>query len=188
MTIDERVAALPANGRELLADRLRRLGALRTEAEPAGGKRLLAYVAPRPGQSIDAAELRSFLRARLAEPMVPSALVVLARLPATASGKIDRLALPVPDEVQEVAPPAADRPRTPEERALAALWAEVLGLPSVGVDQDFFTLGGDSILLLRLCARARELGWTLSPRAVLEHATIAELAARLGTPPQATPR
>jgi aryl carrier-like protein len=63
--------------------------------------------------------------------------------------------------------------------ALADLWAEILGLDAVGVDEDFFALGGDSILLLKLCARARELGIALSPRALFAHPTIAELAAAL---------
>ncbi len=173
MTFEERVAALPKDKRMLLAERLRSLGVL--SGEPAGGKRLVAYVSLRPGQDADPAGLRGFLRERLPEPMVPSAFVVMDELPVTPSGKVDRRALP---PALEALPGAA--PRTPAEVALADLWAEVLGLDHVSVEEDFFTLGGDSILLLKLCARAREQGLALSPRDLFTYPTIAELAARSG--------
>jgi aryl carrier-like protein len=178
MTFEDRVAALPADKRALLAERLRRLGALPDRPEPAGGKRLVAYVAARPG-GVDPAELRGFLGARLPEPMVPSAFVVLDELPITPSGKLDRRALPAPEAAHGTAPAAA--PTTPEEVALADLWAEILGLDAVGVDENFFAIGGDSILLLKLCARARELGIALHPRDLFARPTIAELAARRAT-------
>ena len=174
MTFEERVAALSADQRALLADRLRRLGAA-GGSEPAGGKRLVAYVVPRSGHEVEPAGLRGFLRARLPEPMVPSAFVVLDEFPVTPSGKLDRRALPVPETHGTPASPA---PTTPQEVALADLWAEVLGIDRVGVDDDFFALGGDSIRLLKLCARARELGIALTPRDLFEHPTIAGLAAR----------
>ena len=179
MTFEERVAALPKDKRALLADRLRGLGLLSGESEPAGGKRLVAYVSRRPGQDADPAGLRGFLRERLPEPMVPSAFVVLDELPVTPSGKVDRRALPAPEAMQDATAPGT-APTTPEEVALADLWAEVLGLDHVSVDEDFFTLGGDSILLLKLCARARELGLALTPRDLFAYPTIAELAARSG--------
>jgi aryl carrier-like protein len=175
MTFEERVAALSAGQRALLAERLRRLGVAPGRSEPAGGKRLVAYVVPRSDHEVEPAGLRGFLRARLPEPMVPSAFVVLDEFPVTPSGKLDRRALPVP-ETQGT--PASAVATTPQEVALADLWAEVLGLDRVGVDDDFFALGGDSIRLLKLCARARELGIALTPRDLFEHPTIAGLAAR----------
>lgn len=186
MTFEERVAALPKDKRALLADRLRGLGLLSgvisEESEPAGGKRLVAYVSLRPGQDADPAGLRGFLRERLPEPMVPSAFVVMDELPVTPSGKIDRRALPAPEAARDAIAGTSGgvAPRTPAEVALADLWAEVLGLDHVSVDEDFFTLGGDSILLLKLCARAREQGLALTPRDLFAHPTIAELAARSG--------
>jgi aryl carrier-like protein len=175
MTFESRVAALSADQRATLADRLRRLGAAVDGAEPAGGKRLVAYVVPRSEHEVDPNGLRGFLRARLPEPMVPSAFVVLDEFPVTPSGKLDRRALPVP-EAQGA--PVSAAPTTPREVALADLWVEVLGLDRVGVDEDFFALGGDSIRLLRLCARAREVGISLTPRDLFENPTIAGLAAR----------
>ncbi len=182
MTLEQRVAALPMDQRARLAERLRKLGAPLAGAEAAesSGKRLVAYVVPRAGHDADPAELRGFLRAQLPEHLIPSAFVVLDELPLTASGKLDRQSLPAPEESRIAATSAGAAPSTPAEAALAGLWAEVLGLDSVRVDQDFYTLGGDSILLLKLCARAREMGWSLAPRAVLEHSTIAELAVHIG--------
>ena len=175
MTFESRVAALSADQRASLADGLRRLGAAPGGPEPTGGKRLVAYVVPRADHAVDPAGLRGFLRARLPEPMVPSAFVVLDEFPVTPSGKLDRRALPVPETHGT---PVSAAPMTPREVALADLWAEILGLDRVGVDDDFFALGGDSIRLLRLCARARELGIPLTPRDLFEHPTIAGLAAR----------
>ncbi|MFL6234421.1 MAG: phosphopantetheine-binding protein [Thermoanaerobaculia bacterium] len=175
MTFESRVAALSAGQRASLAERLRRLGAALDDSEPAAGKRLVAYVAPRSGHAVDPVGLRGFLRARLPEPMVPSAFVVLDELPVTPSGKLDRRALPAPEAHGM---PVSAAPTTPEEVALADLWAEVLGLDRVGVDDDFFALGGDSIRLLRLCGRAREMGIALTPRDLFESPTIAGLAAR----------
>jgi aryl carrier-like protein len=175
MTFEERVQALSADQQALLADRLRRLGAILDTHEPAGGKRLVAYVVPCSDHEVDPADLRGFLRARLPEPMVPSAFVVLDEFPVTPSGKLDRRALSVPETHGT---PAAAVPTTSQQVALADLWAEILGLDRVGVNDDFFALGGDSIRLLRLCARARELGIALTPRDLFEHPTIAGLAAR----------
>lgn len=179
MTLEQRVAALPADRRARLADQLRWMNAL-SDAAGSSGKRLVAYVVPRAGHDADPAELRGFLRSRLPEHMVPSAFVTLDEFPRTASGKLDRRALPAPEVSRAAAAPAAAAPSTPAETALAGLWAEVLGLDSVRVDQDFYALGGDSILLLKLCARAREIGWALAPRAILEHSTISELALHIG--------
>ncbi|HEY0640462.1 MAG TPA: amino acid adenylation domain-containing protein, partial [Pseudonocardiaceae bacterium] len=140
-----------------------------------GHPRLVAYLVAdgRPGS----AELREALRRELPEHLVPSAFVRLDRLPLTSSGKLDRGALPAPDldgdahrETTHVAP------RTPMERELAAVWAEVLGVERVGATDNFFGLGGDSILSIQVVSRARRAGLRLTSRDVFLHQTVAELA------------
>src|SRR5262249_35131780 len=121
----------------------------------AGGKRLVAYVVCAHGTSLDVADLRAHVGASLPDFMVPSAFVLLDRLPLTANGKLDRRALPSPDLTPAVVRP----PRTHREEVLCALFAEVLGLSQVGIDDNFFALGGHSLLALRLISRIRaELG------------------------------
>ncbi|MFD6226128.1 amino acid adenylation domain-containing protein [Streptomyces sp. NPDC060232] len=123
------------------------------------------------------AEAGAFLRQRLPEFMVPSAIVALPELPTDANGKLDRRALPVP-----VLAPAADRaavhtaPRTPEEEALAEVWEEVLGVAEAGVLTDFFEAGGDSILSIRLVNRANRRGLELTAQDVFQYKTVAGLA------------
>ncbi|MGW1655494.1 amino acid adenylation domain-containing protein, partial [Streptomyces atratus] len=122
-------------------------------------------------------ELRDRLRDRLPDYLVPSAFVVLDALPLTASGKVDRRALPAPD----LGTAATGRaPRTPQEQLLADLFADVLGLPRVGVEDSFFDLGGHSLLATRLASRVRAtFGAELEVRTLFEHPTVAALAARL---------
>ncbi|HEX7987267.1 MAG TPA: condensation domain-containing protein, partial [Duganella sp.] len=134
----------------------------------AGGMRLVAYVAP---QADDAA-LRLALSAALPDYMVPSQIVALAALPLNANGKVDRKALPAP--TQQGGDYTA--PQGPAELALAAIWREVLGVEQVGRDDNFFALGGDSIISLQIVARARRAGWKISPRHLFERQSIAQLA------------
>ena len=117
---------------------------------------LVAWVVPRDG-SVPAAELRAFLQDRLPGHMVPAAFVTLPALPLTRHGKLDRAALPAPGLAGVAAAPFAP-PETPVEQAVAASWGEVLGLPQVGIDDDFFALGGDSIRAIQVRARAEERG------------------------------
>ena len=136
-------------------------------------KRLVGYVA---GSGAAPDELRAHLAARLPGYMVPSALVALDALPLTRNGKIDRRALP--------APPApsggTDAPRTPTEEVLAGIWAGVLRVDAVGVRDDFFALGGHSLLVTAVTARIRgALGVELPPRALFEAPTVAQLARRV---------
>src|SRR4029453_8744692 len=111
------------------------------------------------GQSMDAAALRSHLATSLPDCMGPSAFVMLDKLPLTPNGKLDRKALPAPD----LAPTAWRGPRTTREELLCGLFAEVLGLARVGIDDNFFALGGDSIMSIQLVSRARQAGLTITP-------------------------
>jgi amino acid adenylation domain-containing protein len=135
-----------------------------------GGRRLVAYLAG----TADVDALRSELRRTLPDYMVPSAFVVLDRLPLAASGKVDRRALPEP----ELAAGAFVAPRTPTEEVLAGIWAEVLGVDRVSADAGFFALGGHSLLAARVMARVRAaLGVEPTVRALFEASTLAALAA-----------
>jgi amino acid adenylation domain-containing protein/non-ribosomal peptide synthase protein (TIGR01720 family)/FkbM family methyltransferase len=140
-----------------------------------GLKRLVAYFT---GEALGPESLRSFLSQRLPEYMVPSAFVHLAALPLTSHGKVDRKALPAPDSRPELAQSFV-APRDEVERKLASIWATVLRLERVGVHDNFFQLGGDSISSLQVISRARQQGLHLSPKQLFQHQTVAELAPRL---------
>jgi aryl carrier-like protein len=138
-----------------------------------GSKRLVAYLALHDG---DPEDLRPALREKLPEYMVPQLFVVLPALPLTPNGKIDRralVALPAP----EAARAETVAPRTPVEEILAAVWAEVLRLDRVGIHDNFFTLGGDSILVIQAATRSRKRGVGFTPRQLFQNQTVAELAA-----------
>ena len=142
-----------------------------------GDKRLVAYLAadgsevpPKP------AELREFLHQRLPDYMVPSTFLVLEKLPLTATGKIDRRALPEPVLERESAGFVA--PRSETEKAVAEAWSEVLNVETIGVHDDFFQLGGHSLLATRIVSRLRNLfRIDISPRVFFENATVAAIAA-----------
>jgi len=148
-----------------------------------GQRRLVAYVVPPAGSpEPDAAELRSFLAQRLPEYMVPAAWVALEALPVTPNGKLDRASLPAPRE-EARASEGRVAPRTPEERLLAGIWAELLGRDDIGVHDRFLELGGDSILSIQVVARAQRAGLRVTARQVYEHETIAALAAAIAGAP-----
>jgi amino acid adenylation domain-containing protein len=137
-----------------------------------GVKRLVAYiVAPSMPDEI---ELSRHLRSRLPDYMVPAAFVRLDNLPLTPNGKIDRDALPEPDAVRA---PVSRRPESDAEIAIARIWAAVLQTPEIGADENFFDLGGDSILGIQICARATRAGWHITPKQLFEHQSVAALAA-----------
>ncbi|WP_204038563.1 phosphopantetheine-binding protein, partial [Micromonospora qiuiae] len=139
-----------------------------------GDQRLVGYVCPAVGGRVDVDLLRALAVSRLPGFMVPSALVVLASLPLTPNGKLDRAALPVP----ELGGAGVGRgPVGPRESVLCGLFAEVLGVDRVGVDDGFFDLGGHSLLATRLVSRVRSvLGVELTIRALFENPTVATLA------------
>ncbi|HWM94024.1 MAG TPA: amino acid adenylation domain-containing protein [Thermoanaerobaculia bacterium] len=137
--------------------------------------RLVAFVVP-DRSAVRASELRSALREALPEYMVPSAFVLLDRLPRLPSGKVDRAALPA-DVTETLAERPAVPPRTPVERRLAEIWADVLGRESVGIEDNFFELGGHSIQSIQISHRATAAGIAITPRDLLHHPTIAGLAA-----------
>jgi amino acid adenylation domain-containing protein len=143
---------------------------LREDVE--GQPRLVAYVVAEGGVEVGAAGLPEYLKERLPEYMVPAAYVALDGLPLNANGKLDRRALPAPEErARYVAP------RTAVEEVLAGIWAEVLGTERVGVDASFFDLGGDSLLGVRMVSRVRKaLGVKLQMKVLFEANTVAGLA------------
>ena len=147
-------------------------------ADGAGGsKQLVAYLVPAEGGSLDVTALRTRLAGLLPDYMVPSAVVVLERLPLTPEGKLDRRALPAPAEPSEAEFRA---PRTPQETVLCGLFAEVLGLSKVGIDGNFFELGGHSLLATRLVSRIRAaLGVELPVRTLFEAPTVEALGRSL---------
>ena len=142
-----------------------------------GDRRLVAYVTPQaePYDATLADRLREHAGGRLPAYMVPAAIVVLEALPITANGKLDRQALPPPSD-QDLRTEAAVEPRTDLERILAAVWRDVLGVRQLGVHDNFFALGGDSILSIQAVARAAALGVRFSPRHLFEFPTLAQLA------------
>ena len=147
--------------------------------EEGGETRLTAYVVP-SGEGLSTAALREELRRRLPDYMVPAAWVVLDALPLTPNGKLDRRALPAPGPALRDLDEDFAAPSTPTEELLAAVWAQVLGVDRVGVRDNFFALGGDSIRSIQVISLARERGLELSVQDLFQHQTIAELAAVAG--------
>ncbi|HEU4326188.1 MAG TPA: amino acid adenylation domain-containing protein [Roseiflexaceae bacterium] len=154
-----------------------------------GNKRLVAYLVPeeprtenQEPRSDDAelktqnSKLRTHLQGQLPEYMVPTAFVYLDAFPLTENGKLNRAALPAPEREQVAAGADYAPPRTPAEELLAAVWAKALNLDRVGIHDNFFAIGGDSILSLHVLAAARERGAHFSLQQLFQHPTIAELA------------
>ncbi|MEV1119799.1 amino acid adenylation domain-containing protein [Actinosynnema sp. NPDC049800] len=145
----------------------------------AAGPTVVGYVVPAPGAAVGTAELRAFAADRLTGYAVPGALVVLDALPLLPNGKLDRRALPAPEQADV---PAAEfvEPRDSAELAVAELWAEALGRPRVGATDDFFALGGHSLLAIRVTnAMSRAFGVALSPVLLFERRTVAAVAERV---------
>ncbi len=146
-------------------------------ADRAGEKRLVGYVVPTAGGSIDVRAVRQWIAQRLPEYMVPSAIVEMEALPLTPNGKLDRKGLPEPELISSDVYRA---PRSPKEEILCSLFGEMLGQHRVGIDDNFFELGGHSLLATRLVSRVRAaLGVEVAIRMLFESPTVALLAPRL---------
>jgi amino acid adenylation domain-containing protein len=140
--------------------------------EEAGEKRLVAYVV---GAKVHSSELREYLKRRLPEYMVPAVFVELAELPLTANGKVDRAALPEPVEIR--ADQVVIAPATPIEEILIDIWKEILHIESISTSDNFFDIGGNSLLAVQVVSRVRQtLGVDLPFRAMFDSSTAAELA------------
>jgi amino acid adenylation domain-containing protein len=147
--------------------------------EEGGEKRLVGYVVRGAGEKVEGRELREQMRRRLPEYMVPWTIMVLERLPLTANGKVDRKGLPAPEYVGEVGYRA---PRTPEEEILCGLFAEVLGVERVGIEDNFFEMGGHSLMGTRLVSRIRgALGVGIPVQSLFVYPCVRELAPILKT-------
>ncbi len=147
--------------------------------DPSGSRQLVAYIVPEREPAPQDDELRSFLRARLPEYMAPANYVVLESLPLTPNGKVDRRALPDLSKSGFERELSFVAPRTEVESRLSAIWAQVLGLERVGVHDNFFKLGGDSILGIQIISKAKQAGYTLVAKDIFRHQNIAELAAAI---------
>jgi amino acid adenylation domain-containing protein len=143
-----------------------------------GDRQLVAYLV---SQSLPhTSELRSFLHVQLPDYMVPSAFVTLPTMPLSPNGKIDRRALPAPGSVETISGSASRAPETPLEVAVAEVWSEVLKRAQIGVQDNFFEIGGHSLNATQVVSRLRDrFALEFSPRVIFEAPTIAELAGRL---------
>jgi amino acid adenylation domain-containing protein/non-ribosomal peptide synthase protein (TIGR01720 family) len=145
--------------------------------EPApGDRRLAGYVVARAGDTLDLTDLRRFLERVLPGHLVPSAFVELPALPLSSNGKVDRQALPVPDLTRPEGGEEYAAPQTPVQQLLAEAVSAIVGVPQVGIHDNFFEIGGDSILAIQVVARAQEGGLRLTPFDVFANPTVAGLA------------
>jgi amino acid adenylation domain-containing protein len=146
------------------------------EQEP-GHKRLVAYLVAAKEAAFSIEEIRSFLKQGLPDYMIPAAFMVIEALPLTPNGKLDRRALPVPDQSRPELGSLFVAPRNQVEVQLAEIWGQLLGLEKVGIYDNFFGLGGDSILAIQIITRANQAGLRLTVGQIFQHQTIAGLAA-----------
>ncbi len=157
-------------------------GAVVVREDIHGHKRLVAYIVTEAQQmTITEQALRAYLRERLPDYMLPTLFIQLATLPLTPNGKVDRRALPDPDMRQISQQQVFVAARTSNEQVLSQVWTEILGVEKVSVYDNFFTLGGDSILGIRVVARASQLGLHITPKQLFQYQTIIELAQAIGT-------
>ncbi|QSJ14562.1 amino acid adenylation domain-containing protein [Nostoc sp. UHCC 0702] len=142
-----------------------------------GNKRLVAYVVSQLKSATTVNELRNFLKEKLPEFMLPSAVVLLKEFPLSPNGKVDRKALPAPEEIRSDLIGEFVPPRTPVEEKLTQIWAEVLKVEKVGIYDNFFELGGHSLLTTQLLAKVKEaFNLDISLRSLLERPTVEGLA------------
>jgi len=142
--------------------------------------RLVAYVVTQPEQSASVKEWQRAVGEVLPEYMLPSAYVLLDALPRTPNGKLDRLALPAPSQDRSLSETAYVAPRTPIEAELATIWSQLLGLERVGIHDNFFEVGGHSLLITQIIARLRDVFQVELPlRVLFKSPTVAELSSTI---------
>jgi len=146
-----------------------------------GDKRLVAYIVSNQEQTPSVSDLRSWLQEKLPEYMVPAAFVFLQALPLTSNGKVDRRALPAPNTARPDLESNFVAPRTVEQKVLADIWAKVLGIEKVGIYNNFFALGGDSIRSIQVRAYAQEQGLRFSLQQLFQHQTIHALVREISS-------
>lgn len=165
--------------------------------DQSGNKHLVAYVVPAPSSVQDksaferqagqlSTRLRQALQERLPAYMLPWQIILLEKFPLNANGKVDRQALPAPQERMSREEAARVPPRTPGEKVLVEIWSEMLNV-IVGIHENFFALGGDSLLVIKMVARAHQRGIHFTPRQVMASQTIAELASKFEQPDTSCP-
>jgi len=141
-----------------------------------GEKRIVAYAALKPGSDTGPGELKQFLRTNLPDYMIPSAVILMDRLPLNANGKIDRGALPLPESVDSTERETNLAPKTAAEVAIAEIWRSILRVDKIGVGDNFLELGGHSILVVRMLGLLKKkLGWDVPYEAFIQSPTIADL-------------
>jgi len=146
----------------------------------AGDRSLVAYIVSQPGAASNVSDIRKFLLAKLPEYMVPSSFIFLESMPLTANGKVNRRALPVPDQSRPELEQDFVAPRTSLEEVIAGIWRDVLGLEQIGVHDNFFELRGHSLLATQVVARLSEIfEFEIPLRTIFQFPTIAALAAAL---------
>ncbi|HYW19653.1 MAG TPA: amino acid adenylation domain-containing protein [Nodularia sp. (in: cyanobacteria)] len=150
------------------------------EDEPSK-KRLVAYVVPIKKSNLSTQELRQLIKQKLPNYMVPSAFVILDALPTTPNGKLDRRSLPIPEINRPKITADFVTEQNPVEAQLVQIWTEVLNVKHIGIYDNFFDLGGDSILSIQVVAKANQKGLQLTPKQLFQNQTIAELAMVVGT-------
>ena len=144
---------------------------------PDGGINTLTSEQPK----VLARNLKTYLKDFLPDYMVPSAFVMMDAFPLSPNGKVDRRALPPPENARPETERTFVAPRNATEELLAGIWSEVLRVPEVGIHDNFFELGGDSILSIQIITRANRVGLQLTTKQIFQYQTIAELAARAGS-------
>jgi amino acid adenylation domain-containing protein len=153
--------------------------ALSIDVDVSGEARLIAYVVGKQGQVPNVSELKALLRTRVPEYMVPSAFMIMESLPRTENGKLDRKSLPRVSAEPASRPEEYTAPGSTEEKILCDIWAEVLGVTSVGVNDDVFALGADSLHIFKIAARASKAGLSVDALQIFEQRTVAGLASHL---------
>ena len=142
-----------------------------------GDKRLIAYIVKKENQNTDIAQLRQYMKTKVPDYMVPSAFVFIDQFPLTPNGKIDRKVLPAPFEAEENSTKEYIEPQTEIEKKLAAIWSEVLKLNRIGIDENFFEIGGHSMIAVTLMIKIeKELGIRLPLAILFDYSNIRDMA------------